>query len=100
MSEPMRTLLVGLGARGKIWSRLLNDEPTTETVGFVDVNPDMLPGCRTTYGATAEQCFTDLTEALRAIQPELVLLATPPMDRYAQAIATFESGAHLLSENR
>ena len=31
MGETLRTLLVGVGARGKIWSRLLADEPLTET---------------------------------------------------------------------
>ena len=40
MTEPMRTLLVGLGARGRIWTRLLHDEPTTRTVGYVDVNAE------------------------------------------------------------
>ncbi len=98
MSEPMRTLLVGLGARGKIWARLLDDEATTETVGWVDVDPARFDWPQERYGAAASACFTDLEEALRAVRPELVLLATPPMDRYAQAVAVFAAGAHLLSE--
>ena len=37
MNAPIRTLLVGYGARGRIWSRLLHEEPLTEVVGYVDV---------------------------------------------------------------
>ena len=39
MNEPIRTLLVGLGPRGQIWSRLLHEEPLTEVIGYVDVDP-------------------------------------------------------------
>ena len=98
MSEPMRTLLVGVGARGRIWTRLLHDEPTTKTVAYVDVNPENLRWVQDTYGASSDICFGDLAAALEAVRPELVLLATPPMDRYEQALQVFDAGAHLLSE--
>jgi hypothetical protein len=42
MSEAMRTLLVGVGARGKIWARLLREEPTTTKIGYVDVDESNL----------------------------------------------------------
>ena len=98
MTEPMRTLLVGVGARGKIWARLLHDEPTVQSVGYVDPEPANLQWARDTYGATAEICFADMGTALDAVRPDLVVLATPPMDRYEQAVRVFAAGAHLLSE--
>lgn len=98
MGEPMRTLLVGVGARGKVWARILAEEPTTETVGYVDVSEANLIWAQERYGADPRHCFTRLEDALAALQPELVLLATPPMDRYEQAVKVFEAGAHLLSE--
>ena len=98
MTDAMRTLLVGLGARGRIWTRLLHDEPTTETVGYVEVNAENFAWAQEHYGASPEMCFTELATALETVRPELVLLATPPMDRLEQSLAVFEAGAHLLSE--
>jgi len=94
----MRTLLVGIGARGKIWARLLDGEPAVEAVGYVDVDPANLRWAQETYGAPPAACFADLGDALVELRPELVLLATPPMDRFAQAAQVFAAGAHLLSE--
>jgi predicted dehydrogenase len=96
--EPMRTLLIGVGARGKIWSRILDDEPMTHVVGYVDLLDHNLEWVRDRYDATSAMCYRDMNQALRELRPELVLLATPPMDRYREVISVFEHGAHLLSE--
>ena len=98
MIPPLRTLLVGLGARGGVWARLLNDEPRTEVVGYVDLSEENLTRIRDQYGAPSAACFQDVRTALRALRPELVVLATPPMGRCRDALAVFEHGAHLLSE--
>jgi predicted dehydrogenase len=98
MGETLRTLLVGVGARGKIWSRLLADEPLTETVGYVDIDPGNLAWAADRFGATPEMCFATLEAALEAARPDLVLLATPPMDRFGETAQVFDAGAHLLSE--
>ena len=50
MNQPIRTLLVGLGARGQIWSRLLHEEPLTEVIGYVDVDPANLDRARERWG--------------------------------------------------
>ena len=97
-NPPIRTLLVGVGARGKTWARLLAEEATTDTVGYVDLRPENLAWVREQYMAGAEACFNDLRTALAATAPELVVLATPPMDRYGEVVAVFAAGAHLLSE--
>ncbi len=98
MNQPARTLLVGVGARGKIWTRLLQDEPLTEIVGYVDLLDENLEWAQERYDAAPDYCYKDLKIALRDLQPDFVLLATPPMDRYEEVIAVFEHGAHLLSE--
>ena len=98
MNQPVRTLLVGVGARGKIWSRLLHDEPTTEVVGYVDLDEANLAWAEERYAVAPKCYYTDMDVALRDLKPELVLLATPPMDRYREVINVFEHGAHLLSE--
>ncbi len=98
MNQPIRTLLVGLGARGQIWSRLLREEPLTEVIGYVDVDPANLDRAREQWVAGNDVCFGNLQAALRATEPDLVLLATPPMDRFVDATAALEHGCHLLSE--
>src|SRR6478672_1478179 len=98
MTSPMRTLLVGVGARGKIWARLLNDEPSVQIAGYVDLKQENLDWVEATYQAAPNICFSDLKQALSDLRPELVLLATPPMDRYQEVSLVFENGAHLLSE--
>lgn len=98
MTEPLRTLLVGVGARGKVWARLLQEEPLTEVVGYVDRLDSNLAWVQDRYAAPRSACFSDMSQALRSVSPDLVVLATPPMDRYRDALMVFESGAHLLSE--
>ncbi len=98
MIDPVRTLLVGVGARGRVWARLLREERLTEVVGYVDLEEENLAHVRDRYGAPSAACFFDLGAALRALRPDLVVLATPPMGRHRQAVLSFEHGAHLLSE--
>ena len=94
----MRTLLVGVGTRGKTWARLLHDEPLVEVVGYVDPDAHALDWLTAHYDVAADVFFPDLITGLDATQPDLVVLATPPMDRYEEAVAVFAHGAHLLSE--
>ena len=98
MVAPLRTLLVGLGARGRVWARLLNEDPRTRVVGYVDLSEENLTHIRDKYGAPAAACYQELGPALGAVQPELVVLATPPMGRCRDALTVFDHGAHLLSE--
>lgn len=96
--DQFRTLLVGLGARGRVWARLLDEEPRTAVAGYVDLSEANLAASGATYGVRPDACFSDLAAALRAVRPDLVVLATPPMARYHDALTVFEHGAHLLSE--
>ena len=38
----VRVILVGLGARSRIWQRVLDEDPHTEIVGLVEANPAAL----------------------------------------------------------
>lgn len=98
MDSPIRTLIVGVGTRGKHWSRLVNEESNTVPVGYVDLDPQNLTWAQETYGASPSQCFVDYREALRATRPDLVVLATPPMGHLEEARVIFDAGCHLLAE--
>ena len=98
VKSPVKTLLDGVGARGKKWARLLYDEPLAETVGYVDLREENLAWVQEEYSAAADSCYTSLETALVETAPDLVILATPPMDRYSDVMAVIEHGCHLLSE--
>jgi predicted dehydrogenase len=98
MPQSFRTVLVGLGARGRVWARLLNEEPRVTVAGCVDHAEERLAAIRDVHRVPAHACFTDLEDALRTVRPDLVVLATPPMDRSGDALAVLEHGAHVLCE--
>ncbi len=98
MNDPIRTLIVGVGTRGKHWVRLVYEESLTDAVGFVDPDPACLHWVREQYGANSEQCFADLDTALDVTRPDLVVLATPPMGHLEEARTIFAAGCDLLAE--
>ena len=98
MEAPLQTLIVGVGTRGKHWVRLVYEEPNTVPVGFVDPLPECLAWVQDEYDAPPDQCFSNMTDALAATNPDLVVLATPPMGHLEEAREIFAAGCHLLAE--
>jgi predicted dehydrogenase len=90
--------MVGLGSRGKKWARLLHDESQVTTVGYVDINESNLEWAQSFYEASPQRCYKDMSQALKDLKPDVVVLATPPMDRFRLVEEIFEQGSHLLSE--
>jgi predicted dehydrogenase len=81
VSAPLRLVLAGLGARGRYWRTVIEREPRAIAVGFVDPSPaaraafaDLEPGV---------PAFADLAEAVAAVGPDALVLATPPDTRDA-----------------
>ena len=79
MSVPLRLVLAGLGARGRYWRTVIEREPRTEAVAFVDPSP----AAREDAAAAAPgvPCFATLAEAVAAVGPDALVLATPPDTR-------------------
>lgn len=98
MSEPIRVLIVGVGTRGRHWVRLVQEEPRTVPVGYVDPNPVGLEWVQERYDESPDRCFAGMPEALAATEPDLVVLATPPMGHLEEAREIFASGCDLLAE--
>ena len=98
MEAPIRTLLVGVGTRGRHWARIMADEPLCEVVGYMDIDPGNLAAIDQQFPVPDGALFTDLHAALAGVDCDLVVLATPPMDHLEQARAVFASRRHLLAE--
>ncbi len=89
---PLRFILVGIGARSRIWRRVLEEHPACEVVGLVDVDTKRLAAAPDTVaGATLE-------DVVNRVGADVALLCTPPGHRHAQLAAACEAGLAILAE--
>ncbi len=98
IAKPVRVLLVGLGARGRKWARIVNEEPMCRPVGYVDLLNLRLEWARSRFPGQQATVTTSLDDALSECGPDLVVLATPPMGRRRDALKVLNAGCDLLSE--
>lgn len=92
----LRVILVGVGARSRIWRRVLGENPRTALIGLVDTNAEalsatmaVLPGC--VGGKT-------VAEVAGKVTADAVILATPPANRHAQIADACAAGLAILAE--
>ncbi len=102
MAHPIRgqavpVLVVGVGVRGRMWARVLADDPCVQVVGYVDPDPAARAWVRETFGPDA-RCFADSAVACAAVAPALAVVATPPMERLPLCAALYDAGCDLLVE--
>jgi predicted dehydrogenase len=96
MSNPMRFILIGLGAHGAQWARLtmprLMASGKAVPVAAVDSNPDRLRHAAEGLGLPPEQLFTDAAEALEKRRADFAIVCTPPMqhERIIDMALTFD----------
>lgn len=83
---PLRVILVGLGARSRIWRQVIDADPRAQIAGLVDTNPEALAAAARPGVVTG----TSLAEVAAQADAQAVVLITPPgnrEDQIAQAIA-------------
>lgn len=96
MTGPLRLVLAGLGARGRYWRTVIEREPGTVAVAFVDPSPE----ARAAFEALEPgvPTFADLTAAVAAVRPDALVLATPPNTRQAHLELACAEGLPVLVE--
>ncbi|MFN4128691.1 MAG: Gfo/Idh/MocA family protein [Paracoccaceae bacterium] len=92
----LRIILVGLGARSRVWRRVLADDAGTCIVGLVDPDRANLAAARADLpealgGAT-------LADVAARVDADAVILITPPGGREAQIAAACAAGLAILAE--
>ncbi len=92
----VRVILVGLGARARIWRRVLMAHPACRIVGVVDTRPDAVTEALAETpdavgGAT-------LAEVASRTPADTVILSTPPDGREDQIAAACDAGLAILAE--
>jgi len=95
----VRVAVVGLGPIGNLHSRLYRGDDMAELVAVCDRVPERAEKAGATYGVPS---FTCLEEMLRAIDPELVSVATGGFeyssDHYEATMQALAHGCHVLCE--
>jgi predicted dehydrogenase len=93
---PLRFILVGMGARSRIWRRVLEEHPDCVLVGLVETDADRLASAMEEIpGALGG---ASLEEVAARVDAGVALLCTPPGGRHAQVAAACAAGLAILAE--
>jgi len=74
----IRTLIVGVGVRGRQWAAVLRSAAGYELVGCVDIDPLARAQAIHDFGIPEDRCFIETGEALERVSADAVIVATPP----------------------
>lgn len=96
--EPLRSIHVGVGTRGKSHVRAALESGYWRPVALVDVVPDYLAVAREMTELPESACFTRLEEALDAVESDAVAVASPVTLHAGQIMAALRAGRHVLTE--
>ena len=93
---PLRFILMGMGARSRIWRRVLEEHPDCLLVGLVETDPDRLASALEEIpGALGG---ASLEEVAATVDADVALLCTPPGGRHGQIAAACAAGLAILAE--
>src|SRR5688500_2668034 len=98
MPEPLRSIHVGVGTRGKSHVRAALECGYWRPVALVDVVPDYLSAAREMTGLPESACFTRVEDALTAVEADAVMVATPVTLHAQQILAALRAVRHVLTE--
>lgn len=92
----MRSALVGTGAIARQHLACLAQLPGVEIAGVCDLSRSSAEWAAERYGAGA--WFTDFEEMLSRTRPDVVHVTTPVTSHFLLAMASLQSGAHVVLE--
>ncbi|KQT51553.1 oxidoreductase [Devosia sp. Leaf420] len=93
--NPLRIILVGLGARAQFWMRVIRENPDCTIVGLIDPSEDARSRALAQWPEAIASADLDLITTLDA---DFVLLATPPGGRERQMELACKAGIAILAE--
>jgi predicted dehydrogenase len=94
----IRTLLVGLGTRGRHWARVIAENPHSSLVAGVDPSVNAMQTLQEKLPQLEFPHLTDLEAALEQFKPDCVVLSTPPSVHLEQITACAKRGIPVLCE--
>ena len=96
--NPIRTIHVGVGRRGRWPLEVLTADPRFAPVSLVDVSPELLAEARTLTGLDETTSFSQLEAALATVPADAVIICTPTEFHGPLARQAFQAGKHVLVE--
>lgn len=93
----IRSLHVGVGNRGK-WPLEFANAYRFVPVGLCDTNPALLEEARQQTGLGEDVCFSDYSTALKACQPDCVIICAPTAYHVPMSLEALESGIPVIVE--
>jgi predicted dehydrogenase len=94
----LRTIHVGVGARG-VWPvEIMGADPKFQPVALVDIRRDFLAAAQARLKLPDAALFGDLQTALAAVEADAVVICTPTVTHAAFARLAFANGKHVLVE--
>ncbi|HET6387122.1 MAG TPA: Gfo/Idh/MocA family oxidoreductase [Armatimonadota bacterium] len=94
----LRTILVGVGGRGRWPVEVCGADERFEVVAVVDRNPQFLERAREDLSLPAGAAFDDLGAALQTVQADAVIICTPTQTHAPLSRIAFAAGKHVLVE--
>lgn len=95
----LRVCVIGMGPIGNRHARIYKEDPLAELVGVCDIRRDRADASAERLGVPG---FYDAEQMLRALQPDLVSVATGGYeygsDHYEPTMQALEAGCHVLCE--
>lgn len=92
----LRFVLVGVGARSRVWRRILKEHPSCDVVGLVETDPGRL--ALATAESPGAVAGPSLEEVATQVDADVALLCTPPGGRHGQIAAACAAGLAILAE--
>ena len=94
----IRTIHVGVGARGTWPIKVLGADPRFEPVALVDISRDALVQAQLMLRLSDSALFGDLQAALSVVEADAVVICTPTVTHARLARLAFMHGKHVLVE--
>jgi predicted dehydrogenase len=94
----LRIIHIGVGIRGRHWLELVKGYPDTVSVACVDSDNHALVEAKSKYGADACEYFGDLGTALRTVEADAALIASPSSLHTEHALKALNAGLAVMIE--
>lgn len=94
----IRIIHIGVGIRGRHWLDIVKSHADTATVACVDVDQQALSNAEAQLGRNHCQYFTDLGAALRMVEADAALIASPTSLHGQHALQCLEAGLAVMIE--
>src|SRR5262245_54135268 len=94
----IRTIVIGMGPRGRDWVREIKQNSQFELVGCVDVDEQALHSAVDALRLNGLSCFSDLKQALSNTEVSAVVVATPADGHYHACELAVSNGISVLVE--